>query len=499
MIETRQCGILLHPTSLPSKYGIGDLGDTAYRFIDFLAASKQRLWQVLPLNPVGYGHSPYQGLSAFAGNPMLISIDKLIETGLLSTADVDDIPSFNDQRVEFDRVEQYKNLLFEKAYQIFKRHLLPDDYEKFFNDNTYWLEDYATFMALKEFFGGRPWNQWEQSIASREKDSLARYKRILADRINFHLFLQYIFFYQWQQLKEYANQRHIRIIGDIPIYVSYDSSDTWSRPSLFQLDKASNPKVVAGVPPDYFSETGQLWGNPIYNWQAMRDENYRWWKQRFGAIFKIADIVRIDHFRGFEAYWEIPFGEETAVHGRWVKAPGEELFTQIKKQFGPLPIIAEDLGVITTEVNELKNKFEFPGMRILHFSLESDDIEYFSPYYINTNTVIFTGTHDNDTTIGWLNTQRTQHSSALKRLTDCFHMPPDLPLEIAAWRIIEIAYQSPANTCIIPLQDFLGLDSWARMNYPGTVGGNWSWRFQSGDLTGELTEKIKKMTMFYNR
>jgi 4-alpha-glucanotransferase len=499
MLKTRKCGILLHPTSLPARYGIGDLGDTAYQFVDFLFASNQKLWQVLPLNPVGYGESPYQGLSAFAGNPLLISVDKLIEIGLLSHADVNDLPAFSPDRVDFDQVRNYKYILFIKAYQRFKQQQPSENYLKFIDDNDYWLKDYAIFMALKEHFNGLPWYQWEHSVAARGSDSLKRYQSMLADRIDYNYFVQYIFFSQWQQLKQYANDRGIQIIGDLPIYVSYDSSDTWSNPNLFKLDSNGNPEVVSGVPPDYFSETGQLWGNPIYNWQAHEQNDYFWWKQRLTAVFKTADIVRIDHFRGFEAYWEVPFGEETAINGKWVKAPGEKLFASIKERFGDLPIIAEDLGIITVEVNELKNKFKFPGMKILHFTFESNDIDYFSPYYINNNTVIYTGTHDNDTTIGWLKAQKAAGADSLTRLQEYFHVPIDLSLQDINWRMIEIAYQSPANVCIIPLQDILSLDSDARMNYPGTVGGNWSWRFQTSDLTDEVAKKLKKCAVFYNR
>lgn len=499
MNHSRKCGVLLHPTSLPSKYGIGDLGYNAYEFIDFLSSSKQKLWQVLPLNPTGYGESPYQGLSAFAGNPLLICLDKLISIGLLDEQDISNIPTFDEDKIQFSEVKEFKNKLFKRAFTRFKEQEKNIAYINFIKENNYWLEDYTFFAALKEYFNSLPWNQWEKPIAAREKEAVEYYRKMLKEKIEYHIFLQYTFFTQWMALKRYANDKGIRIIGDLPIYVSYDSSDTWARPELFKLDALGNPTVVSGVPPDYFSETGQLWGNPIYNWNVMEKDNYQWWKERFKALLKITDIIRIDHFRGFEAYWEVPAEEKTAINGQWVKAPGDKLFSNIQEHLGQLPIIAEDLGVITSEVNELKDKFNFPGMKVLHFTLQSKEIEQFSPYHFDKNTVVFTGTHDNDTTLGWYKKLLEENSETLEILKKYFHFNKNMPEKEVCWRFIEIAYQSPSNTAIIPLQDVLCLGSNARMNYPGTVGGNWSWRFKKDSITKDIEEKLHHLAEFYSR
>ncbi|MBM7854149.1 4-alpha-glucanotransferase [Desulfohalotomaculum tongense] len=498
----RECGILLHPTSLPSKYGIGDLGEEAYSFVDFLKRSGQKLWQILPINPGGYGASPYQSPSAFAGNPVLISIDKLVSEGLLTPQDVQNIPSFDEQRVQYSRVISFKNQLLKKAFITFENQEKKLDYIHFLKENSYWLENYALYMALKYKFNGAPWNRWDKAAAFRDKRAVGYYKEALQQEIEYQYFLQYKFFTQWLNLKNYANQNGIKIIGDLPIYVSYDSSDTWANPNLFQLDSLGNPEKVAGVPPDYFSETGQLWGNPIYNWEAMKSDDYKWWRERINNLLKLVDIIRIDHFRGFEAYWEVPAGEKTAVNGRWVKGPGHEFFSTVKKymQGNELPVIAEDLGVITPEVEELKDQFNFPGMKVLQFAFESGDQKEFAPEYHDKNSVVYTGTHDNDTILGWYKTIAVEKPETLKIIKKYYHLHAEAAnSEDICWRFIETAYQSNANTAIIPLQDILCLGSEARMNTPGTAEGNWQWRYAKKMLTKKLEKKLAALASVYNR
>lgn len=496
MTLQRESGILLHPTSLPSKYGIGDLGEEAYQFVDFLARSRQKLWQVLPLNPPGYGESPFQSYSAFAGNPLLISIDGLVQEGLLAERDLVALPVFSAKRVDYSKAREYKLAILQKAYTNFKSQEKLKEYHSFI-ERSFWLPDYALFMALKEHFQGRPWNQWDSMIARREKQALVSFRKKLADEIEFHYFLQFIFYSQWQALKKYANNKGICIIGDIPIFISFDSSDAWANPHLFELDANGNPIKVAGVPPDYFSATGQLWGNPHYNWKEMSKDDYSWWRARFASILEMVDIVRIDHFRGFEAYWEIPAGEETAINGQWVKGPAERFFSTIIKYLGNIPVIAEDLGVITPEVVELKEQFQFPGMKILQFNLHSHEKEEFLPENYEANSVVYTGTHDNDTTVGWFEKLEQRD---IDFLVEYLELIPEMTEKEICWRIIETALKSQSNTAIIPLQDVLCLGSEARMNYPGTVGGgNWEWRFSVGDLTPEIEEKLATLTIESSR
>ncbi|MBS4026836.1 MAG: bifunctional glycogen debranching protein GlgX/4-alpha-glucanotransferase [Clostridia bacterium] len=488
----RVSGILLHPTSLPSPYGIGDLGSGAYGFIDFLAHSGQRLWQILPLNPAGYGESPYQSFSAFAGNPLLISLEKLVEEGLLAKVELKSVPHFSRSRVEFDRVREYKENLFRMAYSRFVGRSKGEKFQAFCQDNHMWLDNYALFMALKKHFGGVSWNKWDEQAARRDGQTLDHYRERLADEIGYHLFLQHTFFSQWGEIKEYANGQGIAIVGDLPIFVSADSSDTWANPQLFQLDYQGNPLKVAGVPPDYFSKTGQLWGNPHYNWEEMAKNDYGWWRERLTRLLAVTDMVRIDHFRGFEAYWEIPGGEETAVNGRWVKGPSDSFFATIRQYLGELPLIAEDLGIITPEVNKLKESFGFPGMKVLHFMLETGVKETFLSLF-EKNVVLYTGTHDNDTTLGWYKKARATQPEIGKLAQKYFQLDPDLADEELSWRLIKLVQESRADTVIIPMQDVLTLDSGARMNFPGTVGGNWDWRVLKEQLTPELASKLKKL------
>lgn len=488
----RGSGILLHLTSLPGKYGIGDMGQEAYHFIDFLEDAGQKYWQILPLNPVGYGESPYQSFSAFAANPLLISIDELYEEGLLVEEDLQDVPDFNDIKVEFSKVKEFKEKLFRIASERFKSRRYPD-FLKYKEKNSIWLENYTLFMALKKHFGGIPWNHWYEPIANRNTQALRQYQILLQEEIEYNNFLQFIFYMQWMKLKRYANGKGIQIIGDLPIFISYDSSDVWANPHLFELDADGNPLKVAGVPPDYFSETGQLWGNPHYKWSEMAKDDYQWWRERFKCLLQMVDIIRIDHFRGFEAYWEIPAGEETTVNGRWVKGPGAEFFSIMEKYLGELPVIAEDLGIITPLVEELKNQFNFPGMQVLQFIFEDTSQEITLPLKFAGNSVVYTGTHDNDTLWGWFTKHYQEKTGVVEYLKEKLNLDYSWNCEQICWQFIKIALESNAILAIIPLQDLLCLDSSARMNYPGTLGGNWEWRFKKGVLTKELQLKLLNM------
>lgn len=496
----RESGILLHPTSLPSKYGVGELGGEAYRFIDFLKRSRQRLWQILPLGPVGYGESPYQCFSAFAGNTILISIEKLLGQGLLSQEDIGTMPVFDDRLVEFERVKTFKHGLYRKAYKNFKEAGHRKGFDRFIEENASWLSEFSFFMGLKEYFGGAAWNLWEKEIAFRESHAVEHYRNKLAREIEYQSFLQYLFFNQWMELKAYANKNRVKIIGDLPIFISYDSSDAWSKGYLFELDDEGNPAKVAGVPPDYFSETGQLWGNPHYKWDRMEEEGFVWWKERLELLLKVVDIIRIDHFRGFESYWEIPGGEKTAQKGRWVKAPGRKLFQALKANKGDLPVIAEDLGFITKEVYELKMEFDFPGMKILQFTFGKGSEERFLPHNYEENAVVYTGTHDNDTTAGWYLKIKETDPEAIDQLHRYFNITGESGAEAVCWILIENAFSSRANTAIIPMQDILCLGSDARMNIPNTINSrNWAWRLGEGLLTPELENKLAGLSILYNR
>jgi 4-alpha-glucanotransferase len=493
----RSSGILLHPTSFPSRFGIGDLGSQAYQFVDFLAESAQQYWQVLPLGPTGYGNSPYMCYSALAGNPLLICPDRLAEDGLLTTADFQDLPSFPLETVDYDLAIATKMPLLEKACQKFKTSAskkLQQEFEQFCQTKAYWLDDYALFMSLKDAFEGDSWNQWKPGIAKRQPDAMQKWQRRLEAEIFAQKFRQFQFFRQWTQLKDYANQKGIQIIGDIPIYVSHDSADVWANPDIFCLDEETGaPALMAGVPPDYFSETGQLWGNPVYNWEQLQKEDFNWWIQRFEAMLDFVDVIRIDHFRGFEAFWAVPKGEDTAINGSWVEAPGIEFFEVLRQKLGKLPILAEDLGVITPEVEALRDKFEFPGMKILHFAFGGDAGNGYLPFYYPRNCVVYTGTHDNDTTVGWFETAAEHERDYLLRFLGCTH-----PAGIH-WDLIRLALSSVANQALIPVQDLLGLDTRSRMNMPGVGEGNWEWRYLPDALNGEISTLLGQMTELYNR
>lgn len=503
----RASGILLHPTSLPGRFGIGDLGREAYAFVDFLVASRQSLWQVLPLGPTGYGDSPYQCFSAFAGNTLLISPQLLANEQLLSAEDLAQAPEFPADKVDFGWVIAYKNDLLRRAFQQFKRggtnNMLRAELAAFVNRENYWLDSYALYRALKDEQGGAAWNKWPTEYANREPQALSEARRRLADAIEEQQFFQFLFFKQWSALKTYANDNGVKIIGDVPIFVAYDSADVWTQPEQFKLDARGNPLVVAGVPPDYFSATGQLWGNPIYDWERMRAEKFAWWVRRVRATLQTVDLVRVDHFRGFAACWEVPGGAETAVRGSWVNAPGREIFQTIREELGELPIIAEDLGVITPDVEALRDDFAFPGMRILQFAFGGDAHSQDLPHNYVSNVVAYTGTHDNDTTVGWFTAtagagSTRDETQILNERHYCRRYLHTDGREIN-WDLIRAVFASVADTAVVPLQDVIGLGTAARMNLPASTQGNWSWRYLPGQLTAAMGKRLADLTEIYGR
>jgi 4-alpha-glucanotransferase len=490
----RSAGVLLHPTSLPGPFGIGDLGPAAYAWIDSLVYAKQKWWQVLPLGPTGFGDSPYQCVSAFAGNPYFISPEKLLREGLVRRSDLADV-SFPVECVDYGSVIQFKVRLLARAWENFRAggrvSRLP--FEEFCVQQSSWLEDFALFMSLKDTHAGASWLHWPKELVLREPDALQRARRDLAGSIELHKFGQFLFYRQWHDVKQYANSKGLRLIGDIPIFISGDSVDVWANPSIFLLDAQRRSTVVAGVPPDYFSETGQLWGNPLYDWEALRRSDYAWWVARLRAALEQVDFIRLDHFRGFEAYWEVPAGMPTAQIGQWVKGPGAELFKSLSRQMGRLPLIAEDLGVITPEVEALRLQLHLPGMRILQFAFGGSPPETrFLPHNYDPNTVVYTGTHDNDTTRGWYS-----------RLDDTqryfLHRYLSRDGRDIAWDLIRLAWSSVADYAVAPLQDVLNLGSEARMNFPGRSSGNWTWRYNPASLTGDVLDRLGDMTEIYQR
>ncbi|MCD8489156.1 MAG: 4-alpha-glucanotransferase [Desertifilum sp.] len=497
MAFSRSSGILLHPTSFPSRFGIGDLGLESFRFIDFLVESGQQYWQVLPIGPTGYGNSPYMSYAALAGNPLLISPDKLIDEGWLNEGDFSNLPEFPSHTVEYDRVYEVKIPLLKKACENFKANaseLQQREFDGFCETKAYWLDDYALFMALKDAHEGASWNTWEADIAKHKPEAIEKWRSQLSDAVYYYKYTQFEFFRQWTELRRYANLRGIQIIGDIPIYVAHDSADVWAHPEAFALDEETGAAaLMAGVPPDYFSATGQLWGNPVYNWEHLQQTHFQWWIERFQAMLDYVDLIRIDHFRGFQAYWVVPQGEETAMNGEWVEAPGEEFFKTLNDKLGKLPVLAEDLGVITPEVEALRDEFEFPGMKVLQFAFGDDPGNPFLPFNYPRNCVVYTGTHDNDTTVGWFNQLSDYERDKVQ--TYLGHFSPDG----IQWDLIRLAMSSIANIAIIPVQDLLGLGTEARMNFPSKAEGNWAWRYQSGTLTQELSQRLKQLTFSFGR
>jgi len=502
MTFQRASGILLHPTSLPSQFGIGDLGRSAYEFVDFLERSSQTLWQILPLGPTGYEHSPYtMNFSAFAGNPILISLEELAEEGLLDSTELMPLSDANPERVDFDRVIPYKTQFLKQAFDRFCKLLTGDrqaTFEHFCQEQSYWLDDYALFMALLDENESRSWNTWEQAIARREPTALKAQTERLQNSILFHQFLQFKFFEQWTRLRVYANQKRIQIIGDVSIYVCHNSADVWADPDIFKLNSETlEPAFIAGVPPDYFSATGQLWGNPVYDWSRLQETGFDWWIRRFKATLQYVDIVRIDHFRGFEAYWQVAAGEETAINGEWIKAPGTLFFETLGANLGGLPVLAEDLGIITPEVEALRDRFDFPGMRILQFAFGDDSANIHLPHNYVKNCVVYPGTHDNDTAIGWWQQASPHEKQFLAKYLG--YKTPETIEEIN-WVLIRTALTSVADLAIIPLQDILGLGSQARMNDPSQYAGNWRWRYSHSNLlTPALSDRLLELTQISDR
>ena len=495
---SRAGGILLHPSSLPGRYGIGDLGPQAYRFVDWLVSTGCKLWQVLPLGPTGYGDSPYQCFSAFAGNPYLISVEALIADGFLAEADLADMPSFDDSRVDYGQLIPWKLDLLQKAYGRLPsaEDDAPDQFEQFRNENAAWLDDYALFMSLKEANGGGAWSDWEEALRRRERSALENARAEYHDEILRHSFYQFLFFRQWEKLRAYANEHEIKIIGDIPIFIAYDSADAWANPDLFYLDENSLPTAVAGVPPDYFSATGQLWGNPLYRWDVHKQSDYAWWLERFRSVLSFVDVVRLDHFRGFAGYYEIPYGAPTAETGQWMTGPGKDFFNTVSRKFGAsdnggLPIIAEDLGVITPDVVELRDGFNLPGMKILQFGFSGAD-NAFLPHNYPTHCVAYTGTHDNDTAIGWF------HSAPLEERDFALRYLNSDGTDFA-WDLIRSVWSSVAVYAIAPMQDVLSLGTEARMNYPSRLGGNWEWRMAEEDMDAASAERLQEFNELYLR
>lgn len=492
----RQSGILLHPTSLPSRWGIGDMGAAAYQFIDLLLHTHQKIWQVLPLGPTGYGDSPYQCFSAFAGNPLLISPDLLLGEGLLHPDDVADYPHHSDTLIDYGAVIPSKTTLLRRSFARFRNAptTAHNDFATFCGAESAWLGNFALFMALKERNGGVVWSSWPAPQATREATALAEASRELQVEVSFHAYCQWLFFKQWRALRSYANSRGVTIIGDAPIFVAYDSADVWSAPELFYLDEAGLPTVVAGVPPDYFSEDGQRWGNPLYRWEAHKAQNYNWWIARIKANAALYDLVRLDHFRGFAAYWEVPASEPTARIGQWVTGPGSDLFDALQRALGPLPIIAEDLGLITPDVMTLRDRYNLPGMKVLQFGFHGDPKEPFLPHNYHPNCVVYTGTHDNDTTVGWYHSAPGHEQEYMR-----YYVGATPQTVEPAWDLLRLAWSSVANTAIVPLQDLLSLPTEARMNYPGRLGGNWGWRFRFTDIPDAVLERLQIATARFNR
>ena len=494
MLNSRASGILLHPTSLPGKFGSGDLGADAYRFVDWLVSAGQSYWQGLPLGEIGPGNSPYMSRSAFAGNLLLIDLAELADQGWLEQDDLEALPDFSANRVDYGLTQSFR---IERLHRAAKRFLstnsgMRHEYDSFCEEEGDWLRDYALFMAIAEHQDGREWDSWPDELVRRDEQALRNFEMRYADEIGFWKFGQWCFARQWLRLKEYANSHEIRIIGDAPIFVAYQSADVWAHQELFKLDESGRPTVVAGVPPDYFSETGQLWGNPVYRWDAHEQTGFAWWIARMRHAFRHADLVRVDHFRGFAAYWEIPADAPNAIGGQWVAAPGEQLFHALKHSFPQLPIIAEDLGIITPDVAELRDKFELPGMRVMQFAFGDTEANPFLPHNYVSNTVAYTGTHDNDTTLGWWSSLPDREKAFAQQ-----YLHSDG--QTIHWDMMRALSASVANTVIFPMQDVLGLNSEHRMNFPGKPSGNWEWRFTWSQIESEQSQKLARISAEYER
>jgi 4-alpha-glucanotransferase len=495
MLEKRAAGLLLHVTSLPAPHGIGDIGAVNRYLLPFLKETEQSYWQILPIHPVGYGHSPYQSYSAFAGNELLIDPEGWVESGLLVKNELEAGPGFSETAISFEEVGNWKSSLYRKAFERFKKQAPPSDYKQFADRNSFWLTDYCLFSSMKKKYNQQPWHKWPVELVNRDPVAIRNFSAAHEDEIAYTQFLQFTFHTQWKLMKQGFDQAGIQIIGDLPIFVAHDSADVWADQQLFRLNSKGYPEVIAGVPPDYFSETGQRWGNPHYRWDRMQQGDFLWWRKRIEHLLESVDLIRVDHFRGFEAYWEIKSSEPTAVGGRWVKAPGAALFHSLKKHLGTLPLIAEDLGVITPEVEALKRQFGFPGMKILQFSFGRKLKKRERPAYYEKHTFAYTGTHDNDTLVGWLTDKAIKDKGIRENLEHHYQIDPEDP-ETACSQLIELLLKTSAGAAVIPLQDYLALGTEARMNYPGTIGGsNWRWRCTKAHLRdAALMQKILKMT-----
>jgi 4-alpha-glucanotransferase len=496
----RGSGILLHPTSLPGRFGVGDLGPAADAFIAFLARTGQRWWQILPVGPTGYGNSPYQSHSSYAGNLLLISPELMVEDGFLQAKDLESVPDFPAAHVDFDWVFEWKNGLIQRAVESFNPD--RDDFRAFEDSARHWLDDYALYMAIKAAHDGRAWNDWQPSIAARSPEAMSEWSQRLAGEVRYHKFTQFFFDKQWRRFRQRCRDVNVGLIGDLPIFVSQDSSDVWAHPNLFMLDDRGRPTVVAGVPPDYFSETGQLWGNPLYRWDAHEAEGFAWWVARMKATTDRVDLVRLDHFRGFEAYWEVPADAPTAASGRWVVGPGAGFLDALRWALGGLPIVAEDLGAISPEVEALRDQFDLPGMKILQFAFgDSAGSEKYLPYTYPNHCLVYTGTHDNDTTLGWFTSEDENHSQTHEQLerTRAFIRRFVGHEEPVQWGLIRSAIASVADTAIVPMQDILGLGTEARMNVPGRASGNWGWRFTTEQFSDDAANRLAELTATYGR
>lgn len=493
----RKSGILLPISGIPSEYGIGTFSKEAYEFVDFLKEAGQKLWQILPLGPTGYGDSPYQSFSTFAGNPYYIDLEALIEAGYLKKSECDACNfGENEEYVDYEKIYFSRFQVLRKAYVRAVEQGLKEDaaYRKFAEENSYWLEDYALYMAIKDALGGVCWIEWEEDIRLRKIQALKAYGEKYKEDVEFYKFQQYLFASQWKALKKYANDKGIEIVGDIPIYVAFDSADTWANPRLFQLDDTCTPIAVAGCPPDAFSETGQLWGNPLYDWKYHKETGFDWWMKRIAYCYELYDVVRIDHFRGFDAYWSIPYGDKTAENGKWCKGPGYAIFATMKKTLGEKKVIAEDLGFLTDSVIKLVKRTGYPGMKILQFAFDSREESDYLPHNYTQNCVVYTGTHDNDTTLGWYNTLAEGDKDFANRYMQLAGEEKEVE-----WEFIRAAIASVADTAIIPMQDYLGLDERARINIPSTLGINWKWRMKKNACTQELAKRIYTMCKLYGR
>jgi len=494
----RSAGVLLHITSLPGPYGVGDLGESAYRFVDFLAEAGQQIWQLLPLGPSIQCDSPYSSYSAFAGNPLLISPSELVAEGYLAQSDLESISELPSQvAADYVSASQLKIRILDTAFERFRLSQACeeiDEYEAFCTKQQWWLRDFALFSALIQHYGNDGWLCWDKGLVHRDRETLAQWRQILAPQIEREQFVQFLFFRQWKKLKEYANCRNIRLFGDMPIFVSRGSADVWANQNLFSLDSDGQPTAVAGVPPDYFSESGQLWGNPLYRWDRIQETGYRWWIQRFRMAFELYDMLRIDHFRGFEAYWEVPAGSPTAKTGKWVPGPGAALFETARKQLGELAIVAEDLGMITKEVHAIRDSLGFPGMRVLQFGFDSPADGYHRPENYPANSVAYTGTHDNDTVVGWYRERKLNSRQSGKRDLLERYLSADTQESTLHWQCMAMVMNSASHTAIVPMQDVLGLGNEARMNLPGTAHGNWRWRLLPEQLNEAVASQLRVLT-----